>query len=348
MTSPLPSKPRILVVRLSALGDVVFAIPAVAALRQLLPDAQIDWLVEDRHASLLRALPLKNELIIFPRSVWKQRGGLRRIWQHIRNLRRLQPYDAVLDFQGNLKSSTQTRAVPSPLRLGFVNGVSKEGAHRRYHHLAPDPGRVPRALRDLALVKEFAKLTHLDWPAILHEVGPWPLPVEVMEHMAAEKSPEILLHTSVTSYGRDKEWPVENWVDLIQRLTQSGHQAHLLWTPADRPHVESISQHCPDAALAPATPTLEHLIALLDRAKLTIGTDSGPVHLAALRSNVVLGIFGPTDPVRFAPPGPNSHVVSALPLDQPPPKRDRSRRSPLMEQITVDTVFERAVQLLEI
>lgn len=352
-----------LVVRLSALGDVVFAIPAVAALRQLLPDAQIDWLVEDRHASLLRSLPLQNELIIFPRSEWKQRGGLSRLWKHIRNLRRLPPYHAVIDFQGNLKSSMQVRAVPSELRLGFDRGVAKEGAHRRYNHRVANPGRVPRAHRDLALVQEFACLHNLPWPwqadsganrpAALPEIGPWPMHPKVVAEMAKSlatdadpKRPLVLLHTSVTSYGKDKEWPLEAWVELIRGLTQREQRVRLLWTPADRGHVEKILSYCPQADLAPPTPSLEHLIELLDHAKLTIGTDSGPVHLAALRGKRVLGLYGPTDPVRFAPPGPDAHVISALPVQQEPPKRDRSRRSPLMEQIAASDVLNRALELL--
>lgn len=361
MTSPLPPKARVLVVRLSALGDVVFAIPAVAALRQMLPDAQIDWLVEDRHASLLRSLPLHDNSIIFPRSEWKQRGGLGRVWKHIRNLRALPKYDAVIDFQGNLKSSMQARAVPSALRLGFDKGVAKEGAYRRYNKRVANPGRVPRAVRDLALVREFARLHDLDWQwpnwnsasNALPIVGRWTMPAEVVAEMAVslaadaqQNQPLLLLHTSVTSYGKDKEWPLESWVELIRGLTADDHRVRLLWTPGDRPHVEKILSYCPQAQLAPPTPSLEHLMALLDEAALTIGTDSGPVHLAALRGNRVLGLYGPTDPVRFAPPGPDAHVVSALPVEQEPPKRDRSCRSPLMEQIAAADVLARAQELL--
>ncbi len=374
MSSPLPSKQRsqlppnarVLVVRLSALGDVVFAIPAVAALRKMLPDAQIDWLVEDRHASLLRSLPLHDECHIFPRSAWKGRGGLGRIWKHIRDLRRLRRYDVILDFQGNLKSSMQVRAIPAELKIGFDRGVAKEGAYRRYDHRVANPGRVPRALRDFALVRELAQLKGLALPGAdgsseaskqlpaIAQLDAWPMPSDVIAEMAVslatdaqQNQPLVLLHTSVTSYGKDKEWPLEGWVELIRGLTKQDRRVRLLWTPGDRPHVEKILSYCPQAQLAPPTPSLEHLMALLDEAALTIGTDSGPVHLAALRGNRVLGLYGPTDPVRFAPPGPDVHLISALPLDQEPPKRDRSCRSPLMEQIAAADVLAQAVKLLD-
>ena len=181
------------------------------------------------------------------------------------------------------------------------------------------------------------------------------MPTKVVAEMAVslaadpqQNRPLALLHTSVTSYGKDKEWPLEAWVELIRGLTQRDQRVRLLWTPGDRAHVEKVLSYCPQAQVAPPTPSLEHLIALLDHAALTIGTDSGPVHLSALRGNRVLGLYGPTDPVRFAPPGPDAHVVSALPLEQEPPKRDRSCRSPLMDQIAAADVLARAVELLDL
>ena len=139
---------------------------------------------------------------------------------------------------------------------------------------------------------------------------------------------------------------MESWVELIRNLTELGHRVRLLWTPGDRAHIDAILAQTPGAALAPETSSLEHLMALLDQSALTIGTDSGPVHLAALRGNQVLGLYGPTDPVRFAPPSSNAHIMSALPLEQEPSKRDRSCRSALMEEISPNAVLDQALTLL--
>jgi lipopolysaccharide heptosyltransferase I len=346
VSPPLPPNARLLVVRLSALGDVVFALPAMLALRQMLPDAEIDWLVEDRHAALVESLPGIRKVLVFPRRQWRQPGQRHLMLQHLKNLRAQPAYDAVLDFQGNLKSSLQVRLVRSKLRIGFARGVSKEGAAMHYHYRIPDPGRVARCERDLALVRA------LGWTGATPEVGAWLLPTAAQGQVKADlrslklgDQALVLLHTSVTHYGQDKEWPAQCWTDLARNLTAAGHKVLLLWTANDLAQVKQIGQ-ASQTELAPATPSLNHLMALLDQASLTIGTDSGPLHLAALRGNRVLGLFGPTDPVRFAPPGRHVQLIYGLADGQEPPPRDRSRRSPIMEQIESAQVLDSALQLL--
>ncbi|MBT4029287.1 MAG: glycosyltransferase family 9 protein, partial [Planctomycetes bacterium] len=173
----------------------------------------------------------------------------------------------------------------------------------------------------------------------------WGLPQEAVSEMAqsldkAELQPKAftLLHTAFTDYGKDKEWPPEKWAELAKRMRAEGHHPLALWTPADLPHVEKIVALADGALpLAPATPSLHHLMALLDSAHCVIGTDSGPVHLAAKRGTKTIALFGPTDPVRFAPPGP-TQVIYAF-GDETPPPRDRSQRSPRMDAIKVDEVL---------
>ncbi|MFQ5749783.1 MAG: glycosyltransferase family 9 protein, partial [Planctomycetota bacterium] len=115
---------RVLFVRLSALGDMVFALPALQALRHHLPQARVDWLVEDRHAAFPAGHPGVDEVIVFPRAPWKRARGLGRlgamgrISDHLLRLRRRNPYDAVLDFQGNLKSALHLLFCRSPLKVG--------------------------------------------------------------------------------------------------------------------------------------------------------------------------------------------------------------------------------------
>lgn len=353
---------RLLVARLSALGDIVFAVPAVAALRERFPDAQIDWLVEDRFEGLVRSLPFVDEALVFPRRQWKNSGlgkpggfgsGLRAMLGHIRALRDRAPYDAVIDFQGNLKSSLQLGQLDAVLRVGFAKGASKEGAHRRYDLRVPDPGRSPRADRDYALVRAFLNQRFPDTsaPNKPPSVAPWPLDAHAVRDMLAAIEKDtldfVLLHHGFTAYGQDKEWPIEHWGALCKQLRAAGHRPRLLWTPAERDRAEKILIAAEGkATLAPATPSIDHLMALLDRARLLIGTDSGPLHLSALRGNEVLALYGPTDPVRFAPPGPRAHTLREQQGDAEPPPRDRSRRAPSMDALLPGTVAERALAIL--
>lgn len=335
----LPPDARILAVRLSALGDIVFALPVLHALRQALPEAQIDWLVEDRHAAVLEDHPGIHEVLQYPRKAWRGGRGLPTMWRHLRSLKKRGRYDLVLDFQSNLKSALQMLFLHSPCKVGFQKPIAREGAQRFHHRHADVPDRAHRSARDLALLKT------LGWKGSAHFDGRWKLPEEVVASYAEDLAPFTLLHTTTTQYGQDKMWPEARWAELAQELAAAGHAVRLLWTPADRPKVEEILQLCGDAAdLAPATPSLAHLMALSDRADLLIGTDSGPVHLAAYRGTPVVALFGPTDPVVYRPPGEKVTVVYAGEEGQVPPSRDRSRRSPWMEHIEVASVLEAALQ----
>ncbi len=319
---------RVLVVRLSALGDLVFALPVLPALRRALPDCRIDWLAEDRCADLPRSHPLVSETLVFARGDWRGGRGLFTVWRQLRALRERPPYDLILDLQSNLKSALHLHYLRGR-KAGFDAPLAREGAQRFVDVRAPDPGRVHRCQRDLSL------LTAAGLPVGAPEFASWPLSASAIGGGTVPSSPYVLLHVSVTAYGRDKEWPAEHWAELARALKASGRRPLALWTPGDRPRVDDVVARAGGALeLAPATPSLTALMALCDGAELLIGTDSGPVHLAALRGTRVLALFGPTDPVVYAPPGPRARVLFAGAPGAEPPPRDRTRRSPWMERIT--------------
>lgn len=324
---------RVLVVRLSALGDLVFALPVLHALHRALPGCRVDWLAEDRCAELPRSHPLVAETLVFPRRAWRGGRGLFAIWGGLRALRQRPPYDLILDLQSNLKSALHLAHLRGR-KVGFDAPLAREGAQRFLDVRAADPGRVHRCARDLALLRAAG----LEPGAPV--CAPWALPeAAAAAGAAALPAGAVLLHVAVTAYGRDKEWPPERWAELARVLRAAGRRPLALWTPGDRAHVERIVALAGGALeFAPATPSLEALMALCDAADLLIGTDSGPVHLAALRGTPVVALYGPTDPLIYAPPGPRVRVVYPGAAGEPPPPRDRSRRSPWMERIEVAAV----------
>ncbi len=328
----LPERPRVLLLRLSALGDLVFALPVLHALHQALPGCRVDWLAEDRCADLPRSHPLVAETLVFPRRRWRRGLGAVPVTRHLLGLRRLEPWDLVLDLQSNLKSALHLRFLRARLTLGFAPPVGREGAWRFVDHAVEvtEP-RLHRSERDLELVRAAGIAAG---PA---RTAAWPLPPGV--EAPDEVADSVLLHVTTTAYGRDKEWPPERWAELARRLADRGLQPRALWTPADRDRVAAVVEDAGGAlGWAPPTPTLAHLMATCDRARALVGTDSGPVHLAAHRGAPVVALFGPTDARVYAPLGPRVRVVHSDPLETPPPPRDRSRRSPLMERIGVDEV----------
>jgi heptosyltransferase-1 len=337
----LPQGARVLAIRLSAMGDIVFALPALAALKQARPDLRVDWLVEDRFAAVLEHHPLIDEVLIFPRKGWRSGRGIGPMWQHLRKLRKQRDYELVLDFQSNLKSALQLLFVRSKQRVGLAAPLAREGAQRFHHVHAQVTDRAHRSERDAAL------LHALGWQGDVQLQLQWPLPADVRDSIPAEAKEFTLLHTAVTEYGKDKEWPAEHWAELARELVHAGHQPRLLWTPAEKEAAEKIAAAAGEGVeLAPATPSINHLMALTDNARLLIGTDSGPVHLAAYRGTSVVALFGPTDPQVYAPPGTQVQVVYPGKHGQAPPARDRSRRSPWMEKISVDDVIAASVAAL--
>jgi heptosyltransferase-1 len=336
----LPAEARILCLRLSALGDVVFALPALEALREALPGAEIAWLTEDRHLSLLEHHPSIDRLYGFPRKAWRGGRGLKPMTRHLRGLRGAGRWDLVLDFQGNLKSALQLMFLRSSAKVGFAPPVAREGAHRFLHHAVEVPVRQARWRRDAALLEACG------WRGKARLRHRWALPEAVDREVAAALPDEaLLLHTGVTAYGRDKAWPRERWIELAARLGEGARPLRLLWTPAEEAEVEAIRDEALmqaprlDLELAPATPSLGHLMALLDHAAALVGTDSGPLHLGAYRGTPVVGLYGATDPEVYAPPGERVAIVDGG-EGTPPPARDRSRRSPRMDAVAVDAVLE--------
>ena len=330
----LPQGARVLAIRLSAMGDIVFALPALAALKEARPDLRVDWLVEDRFAAVLEHHPLIEEVLIFPRKGWRNGRGIGPMWQHLRKLRKQRDYELVLDFQSNLKSALQLLFVRSKQRVGLAAPLAREGAQRFHHVHAQVADRAHRSERDAAL------LHAVGWQGDVQMQLQWPLPAEVCDSIPAEAKQFTLLHTGVTAYGKDKEWPAERWIELARALVNAGQQPRLLWTPAEKVAAQAIAVAAGDGVeLAPATPSINHLMALTDAAQLLIGTDSGPVHLAAYRGTSVVALFGPTDPQVYAPPGNKVQVVYAGKNGEAPPARDRSRRSPWMERIGVAEVL---------
>ncbi|MHC4380905.1 MAG: glycosyltransferase family 9 protein, partial [Planctomycetota bacterium] len=287
----LPADARILAVRLSALGDIVFALPVLDALRESLPGAKVDWLVEDRHAAVLEGHPGIQEVVQYPRKAWRKGLGLPTMWRHLRGLRLRGHYDLVLDFQSNLKSALQMRFLDCPAKVGFAKPIAREGAQRFHDVHAEVPDRAHRTERDLQLLRA------LGWQGKADFNGAWALPASVCSVYDGVPEDFTLLHTTTTVYGQDKQWAADRWAQLAQALHDAGREVFLLWTPSDRANVEEILRLSGGAAaLAPATPSLAHLMALSDRARTLIGTDSGPVHLASYRGTSVVGLFGPTDP----------------------------------------------------
>ncbi len=327
-----------LVVRLSSIGDIVHALPAVAALGETYPQAKIHWVVEERHAGLLEGNPYLHRVMKLDTLGWRKRltSGvtLEEIARGILALREV-PYDAAIDFQGLWKSATIAWLSRSRERLGFAEYWLREpGAAVLYTDRVSPHGHRHVIEMNLALVDRLGACA---------EQWQFPLPRseqddrDVAERLAALGAQDFMIVNPGGGW-MAKRWARENYAALIKRLAAFFPGKMLLTgAPDERPVIQEIlCQAAVDRACYFAS-TLVQFIALARRARLFVGGDTGPLHLAAAVGTPVVAIYGPTDPTRNGPFSPLDIVLSNRgPIDH----TRRATNPEYLPGISVEAVFE--------
>ncbi len=346
---------RILCIRLSGLGDVVHALNALTLLRRERPDAYITWAVEERFAGLIRGHPHVDEVLTVPRlrwaamlrSPWRWRRLAREVCAVWRRLRAAQ-FDASLDFQSSLKSAWLVLAAGAPVRAGFIGPVSRELNHLFQSELVRAPAEgVHRIERDLALLAPLGVRTRYAEPA-------FPEPGEDAHALAAAlderlgDGPTVLIHPGTSRFAAFKRWMPARYAQVADRLVeQRGADIVVSYGPGEEDLARQVVllMRRP-GLLAPPTRTLEELMALLRRADLFIGSDTGPMHLASALGVPVVALFGPKDPVQTGPYCSRSLVVTGAVACRPCNRR-RCHDVRCMTTISTGQVLDAAGRVLD-
>ena len=297
---------KVLIVRLSALGDVIRTIPSVVGLMKLFPETQFTWLVEDSSVGLLRAIP-NLKVITIDRKALKSRRPLlvlRTIMDTVKRIKK-ENFDCSVDFHGVFKSGLYPFLSGIRDRLGFERGGSKEGSRwfLRYRFELYDT-RISRYERNLAL----ASGLH---PAVEPEAPQFMIPAEsrqkVLGLMGAHP---ILLFPGTSFRGRNKRWPVKSWAWLFEKLHQD-YPVSFLLGPSEEKIGEELGLILGDRFRALPPLSLLELSLALQEAKLLVSCDSGPMHLASVLKTPVVALMGPSDPIVNGPLPFNSRLVLA-------------------------------------
>ncbi len=303
-------------VRLGAIGDVARTLPAVSALRAAYPGAHLAWLVEPASRDLLAGQPWVDEVLVFPRRALAEalrRGQLlsfvatlRRFVQRLRRRR----FELVVDFHSLAKSALLARVSGAPLRVGYARPYGREGSSwlaTARARLAPPP--ISRFDRNLGLV-EFLGISERPAPAPLR-VDP-----EARQRLGAAlgaAGAPVILHPGTSSGTPHKRWGSDGWAAVARTLAGDGFRVLVSAGPAEDEAAAAaaiVAAADGAAARAPETADLGELAALLAHARLFVGSDSGPLHVASLVGTPVVQLIGPTDPVENAPyPGTPSRTV---------------------------------------
>jgi ADP-heptose:LPS heptosyltransferase len=342
--APRLAAKRVLVIRLGALGDVVRTRFAFPALRELYPDAEIDWLVEDRAAVGLEGIVGLDHVVTLRRRELRASAPARLAAIPLHTVRELRArgYDLAIDFHGILKSALLAWGARVPQRVGYAAPFSKEGSALLYtHRVAPASDHLSRFERNAELVA---------W--LGGRVGDVAPPLELPPGAAPDAAlPDAfyVIHPGTSPGTIYKRWPAERYAAVAKRLAdETGVSSLVTWgpVPGEREYAETVVSGSGGAArLAPATDSIAALLALLRRGALFVGGDSGPLHLAALAGLPLVVVFGPTDPVENAPfAGAGARVlrrdVGCNPCREGCPART------CLAAVTSEEVFEAALELL--
>jgi lipopolysaccharide heptosyltransferase I len=289
---------RLLVVRLGSLGDLVHALPAVAALRRAFPATDIDWLVDDVHREFLELVPVVTRIV----SLGGRTPGA---WLEARRLLRVRSYDAAVDFQGLLKSAVLARLSGARRVLGFDRGGLREPAAAIFYSERLDVGEGQHVID-----KNLALAAFLGAPTTVRE---FPLR-EVESRVVAEVRSRIDGPFALINGGAawpNKRWPADRFARLAVWMRERfGLSSVVLWGPGEVGLADEIARASEGAAIvAPPTP-LSDLVAFARRAAIMISGDTGPTHIAAAVGTPIVALFGPTDPARNGPWAIADEVVS--------------------------------------
>lgn len=300
---------RILIIRTSALGDVLHVLPALEALHQRFPGARIAWLVEPLSAPILGGHPLIDTVHVMDRKRWvrdlrsprKWGRTFREVTALVAALRR-ERYDLVIDFQGNIRSGVAVLLSGGHHRLGFDRQDCREWGGWAFTNLkaSRSPPLIHKVLKNLHLVRELGWDGECPQPRLSIPPADVDWAREVVDGIEGD-GPLVTLHPAVSRFGAFKRWPAEHFRELCELLRDELDARILVtWGPGEREMAAEIGH----GTLAPATPELLRLAALVALSDLFVAADTGVLHLATLLGVPVVGLYGPKNPEVY---GPHNH-----------------------------------------
>lgn len=289
---------KILIIKPSALGDIVHSLPFLAAVHKRYPEAKIHWVVAKGLHSFLEGHPLIERLWILDKEGWKQIRRFRHILPEINTFRKglkEEHFDISVDLSGLLRSGLITWAAGARCRLGFSD--SDEGSPFFYTHKIEGGDQIHAIDRYLKL----ARLLDCDTSQIEYPLPPLPAASELLAALPVE-----FCIMAPSAGKKANRWPAERFGQLAANLPLP---SVVISSPADSHIVEEVVAASNGKAINFAGRTgLKELVSLIAKASFFICNDTGPMHIAAALDVPVFALFGPANPIRTGPYG-KSHTI---------------------------------------
>jgi lipopolysaccharide heptosyltransferase I len=367
--STLRAKPfeRILLIKPSAVGDVIHTVPVLVKLRARYPTARIDWLLTPSIAELIRHHPALSNVVLFARHeyarCWRSWSATANLGKFLLALRQAR-YDLVIDLHGQFRSALLTLVSGARVRIGFdrprkeARGVpprlpaeayrhgwtgSREGAWIAYSH------RIPIPTLDVHAVDRYlwlGRLLGLDGgPADFRLTVPPEAANHIeklLHHHGLQGKPLAVLVPG--TLWETKHWHLEGFSQVARHLTATGRVVVLAGSAKERPRCQAVAAACPAACDLSGQTTLSELAALIQRAAICVTNDSGSMHLTVALGKPVVSVFGPTDPLWIGPYGrPDAVLQARMPCSPCYLRKLRScpNGHACMEEVRASQVIER-------
>jgi heptosyltransferase I len=365
---------RILLIKPSALGDVVHTLPVLVKLRARYPRARIDWLITPENAEVVRYHPALSNVILFARRDFSKRGRRWRAFRSfidlLKQIRRAK-YELVIDMHGQVRSAFFTLISGARVRIGFDRPIKRVLTISAEHDLKNVPNHGWRGAREGS------------WIAYTHRIPIPTLDVHAIDRYLwvasllglDDNPPDLTMHLSPQASDRvnrlleehgvpaskplvvlvpgtiweTKHWTIEGFAGVARQFLQDGFAVALAGTVRDQERCRQIAAAAPGTCDLSGKTTPADLAALIRRAEVAVTNDSGSMHVAASLGKPMVSVFGPTNPVHI---GPYQRPESVVRVDLPcsPCNYRRLSQCPFdhacMKQVTSVMVVERVRKIL--
>jgi lipopolysaccharide heptosyltransferase I len=361
---------RILLIKPSALGDVVHTLPVLAKLRARYPDARIDWLVTPENAELVRDHPGLSNAVLFARRDYARLTfpNIASLMNLVREIRATR-YELVIDLHGQFRSAIFCLLSGAPVRIGFDRPRkstwqshprlaaesqrhgwkgAREGSWLAYTHRIKVPTLDAHAIDRYLWVGELLGLDDSppDLRVYLAPAAEMKVRQLLAERELAHRPLAILVPGTIWG---TKHWHVQGFAEVGSYLLQKGYDIVIAGGRREKLRCQSVAAACPGAYNLAGQTSLGEVAALIKRAAICITNDSGPMHLAVSLGRPVVSIFGPTDPVWVGPYGrPHAVVRAGVPCSPCYLRRlkDCPHDHVCMKDVTASMVIERVNRIL--
>ncbi len=335
--SPLKTdQTRILILKPSALGDIVHALPLLASLRKSFPNRFIAWGVKEKFAELLEQNPYLDEVII-----WKERG----FWRFAKDIRDKR-FDIVLELQGLFRTGLVAYLSKAPQRWGFSKEEAKENQFFFLNIKAPTPSvNIVGKYLDFAEHLKAEKI--IEFPFV-EKPSAQEYTSQYFQRNGILPGEKLIALIQSTGW-ENKTWKAERFAQLGRILgAKKNWKVMLVWgvEEAEKEKAQKINQMAAGKLLIAPQSTVSQLVSLLKRCSMAIGGDTGPLHLAAALGLPVVGLYGPTSPNRNAPLTEKKEIIyHTLPCSPCWKRTCKNKTNECMDSIQVEEVMQKIENL---